>query len=109
VPQCKDGGSLYLCNVGNSAHIHSLQRFKVKINSDSWAQREPGTVSLCVTDIEGVCLSLPGFLLAVIFLLSVLVVSSLLCTYFWLKLQKGRKSLEPSRTVHLDTFPISKA
>jgi hypothetical protein len=64
---------------------------------------------LFVTDIEGVCLSLPGFLLAVIFLLSVLVVSSLLCTYFWFKLQKGRKSLEPTRTVHLETFPISKA
>jgi hypothetical protein len=64
---------------------------------------------LSVTEIEGVCLSLPGFLLTVIFLLSILVVSSLLCTYFWLKLQRGTKSLETTKTVHLETFPISKA
>jgi hypothetical protein len=109
VKVCKDGGSLYLCNVGNSVHIHRLQGYTFKINSNSFASREPKTVTLSVTEIEGVCLSLPGFLLAVIFLLSVIVVSSLLCIYFWLKLQKGRKSLETTKTVHLDTYPISKA
>jgi uncharacterized membrane protein YciS (DUF1049 family) len=54
-------------------------------------------------------MSLPGFLLAAIFLLSVLVGSCLLCTYFWLKLHRSTKSLEAAKAVHLETFPISKA
>jgi len=65
--------------------------------------------TVSVTEVEGVCMSLPGFLLAAIFLLSVLVGSCLLCTYFWLKLQKRTKSFQAAKTVHLETFPMSKA
>jgi hypothetical protein len=54
-------------------------------------------------------MSLPGFLLAAVFLLLVLVGSSLLCTYFWLKLQRRGKSFQAAKTVHLEAFPISKA
>ncbi|KAJ4435288.1 hypothetical protein ANN_17898, partial [Periplaneta americana] len=61
------------------------------------------------SEVEGVCMSVPGFLLAVIFLLSVLVASCLLCTYFWLKLQRSTKVQDAAKTVHLETFPISKA
>ncbi|XP_068082882.1 uncharacterized protein [Anabrus simplex] len=55
---------------------------------------------------EGICMSIPGFVLTSMLLLSVLIASSVLCAYLWLK--KEPKHLI-ARTVHLDSFPASKA
>lgn len=89
--------------------VRVFRTFRVISPDDLDEAVSASTIVNVGSEIEGVCLSLPGFLLAVIFLLSVLVVSSLLCTYFWLKLQRGTKSLETTKTLHLETFPISKA
>jgi hypothetical protein len=32
---CEDGGSVYLLNVSNFVHIHTVQQLKVRINTKS--------------------------------------------------------------------------
>lgn len=89
--------------------VRVFRTFRVVTPDDLDEAVGASTIVNVGSDVEGVCMSLPGFLLAVIFLLSVLVGSCLLCTYFWLKLQRRTKSFQAAKTVHLETFPISKA
>ncbi|KDR19767.1 hypothetical protein L798_05979 [Zootermopsis nevadensis] len=100
---------IWVNNSTLSDPVRVLKTFRVITPDDLEEAVRGSTVVNVGSEIEGVCMSLPGFLLAAIFLLSILVGSCLLCTYFWFKMQRGTKAIEAAKTVHLETFPISKA
>ncbi|KAJ9581636.1 hypothetical protein L9F63_023177, partial [Diploptera punctata] len=88
--------------------VRVVRTFRVLTPDDLEDAVGTATVVNVGSEVEGVCMSLPGFLMAVVLLLSVLVGSSLFCTYLWLKLHRNPSTAKLAHTVQLETFPSPK-